>query len=70
MTHKIPSVSMKATREAEFEAEHADLQRRWNAFHRGETVDMRSLVEDTKHLERVTGMAPGQLLDGFRKGEK
>jgi hypothetical protein len=69
MAHKIPSRSMKSTREAEFEAQYADLQRRWQAFHAGDAVDLQGLVEETKHLERVTGTAPGTFLDGFRKGK-
>jgi hypothetical protein len=69
MSHKVNVRSMRTQREIEFENEFETLRRRWCAYHEGNATDERALVEDTRSLERNTGMAPGTLLNGLRRGE-
>jgi hypothetical protein len=52
----------------EFENEHADLQRRWDAYHAG-GGDLQSLVDARRNLERALGCAPGTLLNEFQKAK-
>jgi hypothetical protein len=54
--------------QVEFDNELENLQCRWQAYHANSAAEsLQSLVDDTKHLERVASLAPGQLLDKLRK---
>jgi hypothetical protein len=69
MTHKVRESMLNRTREDEAENEHADLQRRWRAYHGGEPTDLQALVDSTRHLESVTGAAPGHVAQRIPEGE-
>jgi hypothetical protein len=69
MTMKFVSNSMlRPQRVVEYDNSLADLQRRWQAYHANNAAEsLQQLVNDTRHLEQITGMQPGQLLDKLRR---